>query len=249
MTSGIDIVMVVYDMLNEPVLLNAISPGQLWQHNIPQNSPYTEVAIKFPTTDAYESELRFFDIEIRTPNLGTLPSQAPMRPYADLPPDTTFPDLAKFKEVVDVILPLIRTQDAFYVETKIPGVPIRDTDGNWRVNIRVEFTLLDTQDTHEATLVGLSWAPDGYGGGGAEAQPYWEGTARRVSIVDSPQLVKTAGSYGLHMRSTWLVPKEGIPAPRKSSELRTAEGVYVVTGIAPEGEFWRLTTTREDGPF
>ena len=242
-TSGIDVVTRVYKMLNVPVLRNALGQGKLWQHNIPQNSPYTEVVVSIPTTDAYESELRFFDVDIRTPNL------ADFYPHQNLPQDNTFPDMARFKQITDIILPLIQTQGTFYVETKIPGVPVRDADGNWRVNIRVEFTLLDTQDTHTVSLVEMTGIHDGYAGYYPVRNTVWTGTARRVNIVENPQLDKTAGIFGLYMRCSWLLAMDEIPTPKKNMRIVTDEGEYVITGIFPDGLFWRMTTTRKDGAY
>lgn len=241
--SGIDVVIEVYKMLNVPALRNALGQGKLWQHNIPQNSPYTEVVISIPTTDAYESELRFFDVDIRTPNLDNF------YPHQTLPQDNTFPDMAEFKRITDIILPLIQTRGTLYVETKVPGVPVRDADGTWRVNIRVEFTLLDTQDTHSASLVALTGVKDGFGGYVPTPSTVWSGTARRVSVIDSPHADKTAGIYGLYLRCSWLIAMDGAPEPRKNMKLVSDDGEYVITGIIPDGIFWRLTTTRKDGAY
>lgn len=248
MRSAIDIVVLIWGILNVPTLRNAIAPGKLWQHNIPQNSPYTEVAVSIPTTDAYESALKFFDIDIRTPNLGTQEGEADFHPHTGLPQDNTFPDMAEFKRITDIILPLIQTTGDLYVETRIPGVPVRDADGNWRVNIRVEFTLLDTQDTHPTTAVELVGEPDGYGGYVPVDNIVWQGDAQRLNIVQNPQLDKTAGAYGLFLRCSWLVPKDQI-TPKKNMHLLTDEGEYVITGIFPEGVFWRLSTIRKDANY
>lgn len=242
MDSGIDIVVRVFKILNVPVLRTALGNGKVWQHNIPQNSPYTEVGIRIPTTDAYESELRFFDIDIRTPNLDEF------HPHTDLPQDNTFPDMAEFKRITDIILPLIQTQGSFYVETKIPGVPIRDADGNWRVNIRVEFTDLDGQDTHEVTLVALNGVTDGYGGYIPTRTDVWTGAARRVDIIKTPNLIEVAGTYALHMRCSWLIAKDQI-TPQKNMHIVTDTEEYIITGIFPDGVFWRVTSVRKDTPY
>lgn len=242
MTSGIDIVVLVYKMLDSILLTTALGEGKVWQHNIPQNSPYTEVGIRIPTTDAYESELRFFDIDIRTPNLGEF------HPHTGLPQDNTFPDLVRFKEIVDIILPLIVTQGTFYVVTKIPGVPIRDIDGNWRVNIRVEFTLIDSQDTHTVSLVEMNGAPDGAGGWVPQLTTVWSGIARRINIVENPQLDKSAGIYGLYLKCSWLIAMDQV-TPQKNMKIVSDEGEYVITGIFPEDIFWRISTTRKDMPY
>lgn len=254
--SGIDVVISMYRMLDVPALntllgnLNGNIPGQkhLYQHNWPQNSDKTEVCISIPTTDAYESELKFIDIDIRTPNLSTdgKPEFYPF-PGENRPQDNTFPDLAILKQVTDVVLPLIVTSGDFYVETRIPGVPKRDRDGRWIVNIRVQFTLLDTKDTHLARLEELLGQPDGSGGWKPTRTTVWTGQAQRDTISVNPQLDKTAGIYGLYMRCNWLIPREA--QPEKHMHLVTPEGEYVITGIIPEGIFWKLTTTRKDGDY
>lgn len=242
MDSGIDIVQRVYHMLNVPQLINALDGGGIWQHGLPLNSDKTEVCIRIPTTDAYESELRFFDIDIRTPNL---PEAYPAETSTQ---DNTLPDLTTFDRILDIILPLIETQGTFYVETKIPGVPMRDPDGMWRVNIRVEFTLIDTLDTHTVTLLRKSKVDDGYGGYTAVRVPVWTGSARREDIVRTPNLVQEAGVYKMHMRCSWLIPKDEA-TPQKPMVLTTGNEEYLITGIFPEGVFWRVTATRKDGPY
>lgn len=246
MLSAIDIVILVYNMLNVPQLRDALHGEYIWQHNWPQNSDKNEVCISIPTTDAYESKLKFLDIDIRTPNLGTKgkPDYYPF-PGEDLPQDNTFPDLAILKQITDIVLPLIVSAGGLYVETVIPGVPKRDRDGNWIVNIRVEFTLLDEQDTHNVSLVELIGQEDGFGGYVPSMTNVWSGTAQRVNIVENPQLDKTAGIYGLYMKCSWLIPTEEA-TPKKNMQLISDDGEYVITGIFPEGIFWRLTSTRKD---
>lgn len=243
--SGIDIVIEFWKMLNVPILTEALGQGEVWQHNIPMNSPYTEVVVSIPTTDAYESQLRFVDIDIRTPNLGVLDGEPDYYPHKGLTQDNTFPDMAEFKRITDIILPLIQTTGVLYVETRIPGVPVRDADGTWRVNIRVQFTLLDSGDTLDTQVVELIGQPDGFGGYAPTRTTIWEGNIQRLAINLNPHLEKAAGNYGLYMRCSWLIPRDQV-TPQKNMHLVNSEGEYVITGIFPEGVFWRLTTTRKD---
>ena len=118
MDSGIDIVQRVWRMLNTPGLKGKLDGWDIWQHGGPRNSGKPEVIIRIPTTDAYESELRFFDIDVRTPNISEAYTTS-----TNLE-DNTLPNLQKLNDIVTEILPLIQTQDVFYVETKIPGVPM-----------------------------------------------------------------------------------------------------------------------------
>lgn len=247
MLSAIDIVTLVWRMLDVPSLKAALGGDYIWQHNWPRNSDKNEVCISIPTTDAYESKLKFLDIDIRTPNFG-LHGKTEYYPYQGKPQDNTFPDLQKLKEITDIILPLIVTTGGLFVETVIPGVPKRDSDGNWIVNIRVQFTILDEQDSLPVRILLLEGVRDIYGGSTPTKTEVWEGAAQRLDIVKTPHLDKTAGKYGLHMRSSWLVPRDQV-SPVKNMQLSTPEGDYIITGIFPEGIFWRLTTTRKDGPF
>lgn len=247
MASGIDIVSRMYQMLHTPELITALGGEYLWQHNWPQNSDKTEVCISIPTTDAYESDLKFIDIDIRTPNLGT-DGKDDYHPFPGKPQDNTFPDLYELKRITDIVLPLIVTQGDFYVVTRIPGVPRRDSDGRWIVNIRVEFTLLDTQDTHTVSLIDYIAEPDGFAGYQPSAMVAWQGTAQRQTINENPHLDKTAGVYGLYLKCSWLVPMDEV-TPKKRMQLITDEGEYIITGIFPEGIFWKLTTTRKDADY
>ena len=50
------------------------------------------------------------------------------------------------------------------------------------------------------------------------------------------------------MRCSWLIPREEV-TPKKNDILKTEDvGDYTVTGIFPEGVFWRVTATRKDSP-
>lgn len=238
--SGIDIVSEVALLIDKPVLQAVIGTGHVWQHNWPKNSPQTEVAVSLPTTDAYESNLRFFDIDIRTPNLKGVEIYGKE--------DDTFPDLAKFSAVVDIILGLIVSSGNLYIQTRIPGVPRRDTDGVWYTTIRVEFTWLDEADTHVTTLYRLTSVTDGFGGDKPVSTLFWQGNAQRLDIVKNPHLNTGFGAYNLNLRSSWLIPSD-VVVPAKNMVLETPEGVYTIVGIFPDGEFWRLATVRKDGPY
>lgn len=240
--SGIDIVSEIAKTIDKPALHAVIGENHVWQHNWPKNSPYTEVAVSLPTTDAYESELRFFDINIRTPNIKDL------QIYPAVGEDDTHPDLRTLKKATDVILGLIESVGDLYVQTRIPGVPKRGNDGVWYSNIRVEFTWLDEADTHVATIYEWGSATDGFGGRKPSATQKWQGNAQRIDIVKNPHLTNTFGAYELNMRSSWLVPSDSV-TPTKNMTLHTDEGRYTIVGIYPEGEFWRLSTVRKDGPY
>lgn len=240
--SGIDIVSEIAKTIDKPALHAIIGTGHVWQHNWPKNSPTTEVAVSLPTTDAYESELRFFDINIRTPNIKELVV------YDEVGEDDTHPDLRTLKRAVDAILGLITSVGDLYVQTKIPGVPKRGNDGVWYANIRVEFTWLDEADTHVATIYKWDAVSDGFGGYAPSPDQVWSGNAQRIDIVKSPNLSNTFGAYELNMRSSWLIPTDAL-IPTKNMTLETDEGEYTIVGIFPEGEFWRLSTVRKDGPY
>lgn len=238
--SAIDIVSEVALLIDKPALHQIIGENHVWQHNWPLNTEYTEVAVSLPTTDAYESELRFFDVEIRTPNLKNLEIYDHQ--------DDTFPDLSTLDEVVKVILDLLQSAGNLYLQVKIPGVPKRDKDGVWYASIRVEFTWLDEADTHVANIYKLDSQPDGFGGAKPVRTLIWEGNAQRVDIIRNPNLSNTFGAYEMNMKSSWLVPTEAV-TPTKDTVLTTDEGEYTITAIFPSVEFWRLSTTRKDGNY
>lgn len=240
--TGIDIAIEVYKMVDTPTVRALLAGGRVWQHNRPVNSPYPDVVISLPVFEGNSRAVNYVDVNIHTPNLEGY------YPIAGAGEDHTFPNLAKHKEIVDAVLPLIQSIPGVSLQPAIRGVPIRDSDGQWYSNIRVNLVTLDPGASLTATLEEIVSTPDGYGGVNVSYNSVWTGLAERLSIVEGSQLNETEGRLDLLRRGVWRIPSSGA-TPQKYHRLVTSDGVYTITGISPEGgAFWRLTTVRKDGP-
>lgn len=224
--TGIDVVIDIYRLLNVPAV-TALS--RVWQHNRPRNSSQTDIVISIPEYNAGQFNTGYVDINVFTPNKPVLDN------------DTTFPDMAKFKQVVDTILPLLTATANFDLDVRIVGIPIRDKDGNWYVNIRVGFQGI-SNSAKPILLYSLSSLPDGYGGSTATKTLEYSGRGVQQDIAKGSQLNINIGRYEFNLRCDWIVDFR----PSKNWQLHSTDGVFVINGIVPEGDFWRLSTVGRD---
>lgn len=238
MGSGIDIVIDIFKLLYVPAVTNLLD-GDVWQHNRPRNSQLTDVVISIPEYNYGKINSGFIDIDVHSPNLKDF------YPITGEPEDGTFPDLGKFKPLVDVILSLIVSTSSYSLSTKIAGIPIRDKDGEWYVNIRIEFEAINTSEAVDVDLLKEVSAPDGYGGVLVSDEIIWSGKASQINIKKGSQLNVNAGRFEFNLVSDWVLPLE--VTPQKNNRIKTLEGDYVINGIVRNSGFWQLSTIRKDG--
>ena len=224
--TGIDVVIDIYRLLNVPAV-TALS--RVWQHNRPRNSAQTDIVISLPEYNAGQFNTGYVDINVFTPNPTVLDN------------DTTFPDMAKFKQVVDTILPLLTATTNFDLDVRIVGIPIRDKDGNWYVNIRVGFQGI-SGTAQDIELWSVNSVSDGYGGSLISYNLEHGGKGVQQNIGNGSQLNINIGRYEFNLRCDWIVDFR----PEKNWQLRTDFEVYVINGIIPYGDFWKLSCVRKD---
>lgn len=224
--TGIDVVIDIYRLLNVPAV-TALS--RVWQHNRPRNSAQTDIVISIPEYNAGQFNTGYVDINVFTPNKPVLDN------------DTTFPDMAKFKQVVDTILPLLTATANFDLDVRVVGIPIRDKDGNWYVNIRVGFQGI-SGTAQDIELWSVNSVSDGYGGSLISCNLEHSGKGVQQNIGNGSQLNINIGRYEFNLRCDWIIDFR----PEKNWQLRTDFEVYVINGIIPEGDFWKLSCVRKD---
>lgn len=224
--TGIDVVIDIYRLLNVPAITEL---SRIWQHNRPRNSAQTDIVISVPEYNAGQFNTGYVDINVFTPNPTVLDN------------DTTFPDMAKFKQVVDTILPLLTATANFDLDVRIVGIPIRDKDGNWYVNIRVGFQGISNTAQY-IELWSVNSESDGYGGSLISYSLEHVGRGVQQNIGNGSQLNISIGRYEFNLRCDWIVDFR----PEKNWQLRTDFEVYVINGIIPEGDFWKLSCVRKD---
>lgn len=239
--TGIDIVMAVYHMVNTPAVRTLLGSGKVWQHNRPANSPYPDVVVSIPIFEGNSRSVNYVDVNIHTPNL---PHFEPIPGHGE---DHTFPDLQLHKNILDAVLPLIQSVPGVWLRPAILGVPVRDADGHWFTTIRVSMLSLNENAAVSATLERITSVPDGYGGHAAAYSVEWTGLAERIESPTGNQMELRTGRLDLNARAQWRIPASSV-APQKYHRLATANGIYNIDGITPEGGvFWLLNTTRKDG--
>lgn len=239
--TGIDIVKDVYFLLNVNGLTTLLGNGKVWQHNRPKNSPYTDVVISVPEYNATSFNTGYLDVNVHSPNLKEF------YPIPTFPQDDTFPDLAKFKTVVDKVIGLLVNTTNFSLSVRIPGIPIRDKDGEWYVNIRVGFEAINPSESIPIKLILETSTSDGYGGANVALTTFWTGNATRVDIAKGSQLNIVAGRYEFNMKADWVLPLNA--NPQKNMQIDAPDGDYVINGIIPINDFWGVSTIRKDGSY
>lgn len=232
--TAIDIVISLYQILNVNAVTSLLGSGKVWQHNRPLNSPYTDVVISVPEYINSDMTTGYVDINIHTPNPRNL---KPINTE-----DFTFPDMPKLKSVTDAVLPLISNLDGYNVV--IAGVPIRDKDGQWYSQIRLNFQLENTNLSKEIELYHVNSSSDGFGGVNTTSVKYWGGNASQQNIGSGTQLNINSGRYEFNLRCDWVVPDS--VSVSKNSQIIAPDGIYVINGIKPEGSYFRLSAVRKD---
>lgn len=241
--SGIDIVIQIWRLLNVPQVQALLGDGDIWQHNRPRNSQFTDIVISIPEYNSSALDTGLIDVNLHSPN----PSLDILHKDGLFLEDNTFPSLPVFKPLLDTVLPLLISTPDFSLTTKIVGVPIRDKDGEWYVNIRIAFEALNPSQSVNVSLIELNGTNDGYGGVVVDRAISWQGLGVQMNIKSGNQLNMNAGRYDLNMASDWIVPND--VTPKKNDLLTAPNGEYVINGIIPLSGFWQLSTLRKDERF
>lgn len=226
--TGIDIAIEIWQLLNGNV------SARVWQHNRPRNSKQNDVVISVPEFTQGQFNTGYVDINVYSQNpVITIDGQQ----------DTTFPNMATFKPLVDSIIPLLTNTANYTLKYSKGGIPIRDNDGNWYVNIRVSFEGLSSL-SHEVELWSVNSDDDGYGGVTTTKRLESTTKASRENIGSGTQLNINAGRYEFNLRCDWVIHKDVIV--RKNYHIHFNDEVYVINGITPKDGFTQLSTVRKD---
>lgn len=237
--TGIEIVQRIYQMVNVPSVQALLGSGSVWQHNRPVNSPYPDVVISIPVFEGNSRAIDFIDVNVHTPNLDDY------YPITGSGEDHTFPDLALHKQLVDTILPLIVSGPGYSFTEVIPGVPVRDSDGQWYSNIRLKVDAVDRGDSHTVSLIAYSSTVNQYGGAVVSESVHWTGTASRRSVNPDENLNVINGRYEVNLLCEWVLSAAEV-TPNKAMRLSAPDGEYVIRGIRPDVGMWVLSCARID---
>lgn len=228
--SGLDIATSIFRLLN---VVSVISKADgIYKFNRPLNSRKKDVVISIPEYNSGQFNTGYVDVNIHVPNL-------------ELPNDQTSPDLVSMKSIVDAITPLISSIPGYSLSSRIIGIPVRDSDGQWYCNIRIGFIGIDDNAGKDIKLVLLSAVGDGYGGYTASRTDFWTGKGAVLELSKGNQLNINAGRHEFNMKVDWLLPFDA--TPEKYMVLLTDEGEYTIRGIVREGGLFRVSSVRNDG--
>lgn len=227
--TGIDVAIELYQLLNGKV------SARIWQHNRPRNSKLNDVVISVPEFNQGQLNSGYVDINVYSQNVPvTIANQQ----------DTTFPNMVVFKPLVDAIIPLLDSTTNYTLTPNIVGIPKRDNDGNWYVNIRVSFEGL-SNSAYTIELWSVNSVDDGCGGVITSKSLESTTKASRENIGNGTQLNINAGRYELNLRCDWVILKSVYVA--KNYHVHYNDEVYVINGISPKGSgFTQLSTVRCD---
>lgn len=226
--TGIDIAIEIWQLLNGNV------SARVWQHNRPRNSKQNDVVISVPEFTQGQFNTGYVDINVYSQNpVITIDGQQ----------DTTFPNMSVFKPLVDSIIPFLTNTANYTLTPNKVGIPIRDNDGNWYVNIRVSFEGLSSL-SHEVEIWSVNSDDDGYGGVTTTKRLESTTRASRENIGSGTQLNINAGRYEFNLRCDWAIPKDVVV--RKNYHIHLNDEVYVINGITPKDGFTQLSTVRKD---
>lgn len=210
--SGIDIVTGIFKLLNVPSVTGLLD-GLVYKFNRPVNSNKRDIVISLPDNKSV-------DINIHVPN-------------TELYNDQTTPDTITFKVITDAVLAIVGN-------VWNTGIPKRDADGSWYVNINLPIQ----GNVVDVSLIENTGVSDGYGGYTATESVFWTGKALRMEMAKGSQLDINVGRYEFNMRCNWLLPS--VASPQKNMEVHASDGQYVINGIIPE---WVVSTFRKDGDY
>jgi len=230
--SGLDIATSIFRLLNVGSVTS--KTDGIYKFNRPINSRNKDIVISIPEYNAGQFNTGYVDINIHVPNL-------------DITNDQTNPDLVTMKSIVDSITPLISSVPGYSLSSRIIGIPVRDSDGQWYCNIRIAFVGIDENAGKDVKLVLLSAVSDGYGGFTASRSDVWTGKGAIMEISKGNQLNINAGRYEFNMKTDWLLPFDA--TPEKYMVLVSNEGEYTIRGIIPDGGMWRINTVRKDAEY
>lgn len=236
--TSIDVCIEIYKRLNVPAVTSLLGAGKVWQHNRPVNSPNTDVVVSIPMFEGNARSVSYVDVNIHTPNLKEY--------YPIAGEDPTFPDMAKFKQLTEAILPLLGSTAGFTLDVSIPGVPVRDSDGQWFTNIRAGFKVPGGSESWAATLVTYASVSDGSAGHTSSRQNLWSGQVLRELVRDGHQLRDQAAHYAYIEQATWFVPLSAGEIP-KAAVLEVGGRECKIMAFTEMGGFWRVETASKDG--
>lgn len=132
MKTGIQMIRDGYAIVNVPAVKNIIS-GAVYLGERPQNSVKQDVVFNTLALTNEQLQQGVFNVNIHCPNKANV--------VIDGETDNTQPDIEAFTEITLVVANILNDYVGFDFKlyAQNTGLLLRDTDGTWYVNIRVNY--------------------------------------------------------------------------------------------------------------
>ncbi|MFC4213483.1 hypothetical protein ACFOWA_19980 [Pedobacter lithocola] len=133
MKTGLEVVRDIRSLMNIPEITNNIS-GKIYDFWLPQNATGENVAISVLAIDNEKIQSSFVNVNIYAPNLK-------INLVNNTGIDNTQPNLLRFDFLANLIIPFLDSQFKYDFHTWVdsPPIPMRNTDGGWFLNIKVNY--------------------------------------------------------------------------------------------------------------
>lgn len=137
MKAGLNMIKEAYPLLNVDAVMSVIT-GSIYLMERPKNSQKSDVVLNALPITNEQLQRGVFNVNIHAPNLKNI--------IIDGLPDETQPDIETLYAASNVVTPLL--DNVFIGDHKMwianPPFPIKDTDGTWYLNIRVNYQCFQT---------------------------------------------------------------------------------------------------------
>lgn len=130
-----------FSLLNVDAINNIIS-GDVYMFERPKNSAVQDIVLNTLALTGVQLQAGVFNVNIHSPNVKGVVIAGET--------DNTLPDIAFFDAACTAVVEILKDYNGFdyYLSVDTPGIPIRDTDGTWFVNIRVAYYAVQTNYTN-----------------------------------------------------------------------------------------------------
>jgi hypothetical protein len=132
MKTGLDMVKDGFTLLNVDVVNNAIT-GKVYMFIRPKNSLLQDVVLNTLAITNDQLQQGVFNVNIHCPNLTGVVIEGVT--------DNTQPDITSLTNITNIILSIVADYVGadFKIWAQNTGLLIRDVDGTWYVNVRVNY--------------------------------------------------------------------------------------------------------------
>lgn len=132
MKTAIQMAQDVYRLINVDLIKNIIT-GRINLFERPKNSNNQDVVVGTLALTSDQLQVGVVNVNLHFPNLNVT---------IDGSVDDTQPDIGNMIAVGNVIISLLKDVNGydFKLGVSFPGIPIRDVDGTWFLNIRINYS-------------------------------------------------------------------------------------------------------------